>query len=430
MERSGKQDLVGLGGAGGLSVRLLVVSQYFWPENFRVNELVGELIGRGHVVTVLTGLPNYPSGHFYRGYGWGGPWRESRASAEVVRVPLLPRGVGGGVRLALNYLSFVLFGIWGVLFRLRGPFDAIIVFETSPITVGIPAAVARWRFRAPILFYVLDLWPDSLTATGAVRSRMALAAVEWLVRWIYVRCDRVLVQSRAFVPEVTRRGVPPSHVLYFPNWVEAEYLAANIGFADNLPPLPAGFRVMYAGNIGAAQDFPAILAAVELLKSQVDVHWLIVGDGRMGEWVRREVSERGLQEKVHFLGQQPAETMPYFFAAADVLLVSLKREPIFALTVPGKLQSYLAGGRPILAMLDGEGARVVEEAGAGLVGPAGDARVLAANVKKMAMLSREERERLGTNGRRYAETHFGRQHLFDRLEEWINEAVREWRRED
>lgn len=411
-----------------MSVRLLVVTQYFWPENFRINELVAGLVRRGHAVTVLTGLPNYPSGRFFEGYSWRGPWRDDYAGATVVRVPLLPRGGGGAMRLFLNYVSFVLSGIWGALFRLRGSFDAIFVFETSPITVGIPAAVARRRFRAPVLFWVLDLWPDSLAATGAVRSRTLLAAVDRLVRWIYARCERVLVQSRAFVPEIVRHGVPPPRVLYFPNWVETEYQAVDIGSTDR-PPLPAGFRVMYAGNIGAAQDFPAILAAAETLKARADVYWLIVGDGRMGEWVRKEVRERGLESQVHFLGQQPSETMPYLFAAADALLVSLKREPIFALTIPGKLQSYLAGGRPILAMLDGEGARVVKEAGAGLVCPAGDAKALAAHVERMAALSRVEREQFGVNGRRYAETHFGRQRLFDQLEEWMNEAAQERRRQ-
>lgn len=408
-------------------MRLLVVSQYFWPENFRVNDLVAGLVSRGHTVTVLTGLPNYPSGRLYRGYGLRGPWHEEHAGATVVRVPLLPRAGGGGIRLFLNYLSFVLCGIWGALFRLRGPFDAIVVFETSPITVGIPAAFARWRFRAPILFWVLDLWPDSLAATGAVRSPMALAAVSQLVRWIYRRCARVLVQSRAFIPEVERHEVPRSRILYFPNWVEAEYRAADVKPPVRIPTLPAGFRVMYAGNIGAAQDFPAVLSAAEALKERADVHWLIVGDGRMAEWTKKEVRARNLENQVHFLGQQPSETMPDLFAIADALLVSLRREPIFTLTVPGKLQSYLACGRPILAMLDGEGARVVEEAGAGLVSQAGDAASLAANVRRMAAMSPEERERLGANGRRYAENHFDRERLFDRLEEWINEVVYEER---
>ena len=159
-------------------MRLLVVSQYFSPENFRINDLVAGLMARGHQVTVLTGQPNYPQGRFFAGYGWLGPRHETLFGAEVVRVPLIPRGTGGGLRLMLNYLSFVVTGIWGALFRLRGGFDAIFVFEVSPVTVGIPAIVASRRFRAPVLFWVLDLWPESLEATGAVRHRGVLALVE------------------------------------------------------------------------------------------------------------------------------------------------------------------------------------------------------------------------------------------------------------
>ena len=406
-------------------MNILVITQYFWPENFRINDLVAGLVARGHALTILTGLPNYPSGRFPQGYSWRGPWQEDYRGARVVRVPLLPRGSGSSVRLILNYLSFVLCGSWGAMFRLRGPFDVILVFEPSPITVGIPAAFARWRFRVPILFWVLDLWPDSLTATGTVRSPMMLRAASWLVRWIYARCARLLLQSRAFVPEIVRHGVPETRILYFPNWAEAGYREIDARSSDKVPSLPVGFKVMFAGNIGAAQDFPAVLAAAEHLKERLDVHWLIVGDGRMTDWVRKEVRNRQLQERVHFLGQHPSEMMPYFFAAADAMLVSLKREPIFTLTVPGKLQSYLACGRPILAMLDGEGARVVEEAEAGLVCPAGDAEGLAANVTRLAALSAAEREQLGANGRRYAGIHFDRERLFDRLERWMNEVAQE-----
>lgn len=408
-------------------MNVLVVSQYFWPENFRINDLVAGLIGRGHAVTILTGLPNYPSGRFPLGYSWRGPWQEDYVGARVVRVPLLPRGRGSSLQLALNYLSFVLCGSWAAMFRLRGPFDVILVFEPSPITVGIPAAFARWRFRVPILFWVLDLWPDSLSATGTVGSPMVLRAAGWLVRWVYARCSRVLLQSRAFVPKVIHYGVPETRLLYFPNWVEAWYRAVDAQSLVNVHSLPVGFKVMFAGNIGAAQDFPAVLTAAESLKERADIHWLIVGDGRMAAWAKNEVRNRGLEERVHFLDQQPAETMPYLFAAADAMLVSLKREPIFALTVPGKLQSYLACGRPIVAMLDGEGARIIEEAGAGLVCPAGDPEGLAANVTRLAALSVAERERLGASGRRYAEIHFDRERLFDRLETWMNEAVQEER---
>lgn len=406
-------------------MRILVVSQYFWPETFRVNDLVAALVSRGHDVTVLTGVPNYPEGRPYAGYRWYAPRDETYAGARVVRVPLVPRGNSRSLQLVLNFLSFALFGAWGALFRLRGPFDFIFVSEVSPITVGIPAAFARWRFRAPILFWVLDLWPETLSAIGAVRSPAVLRAVSVLVRWIYAQCSRVLVQSRAFVPEVVRHGVAERDVVYFPNWVESEYEASPQPLPI-LAELPPGLRVMFAGNIGEAQDFPAIIEAASLLKDE-PVVWLIVGDGRMLARVREDVRTRGLERQVRFLGRHEPALMPHFFAAADALLVSLRREPIFALTIPGKVQSYLASGRPVLAMIDGEGARVVNEADAGFVCGAGDSAALAANVRALATLPPSEREKLGENGRRYAQAHFGREHLFDRLEELGRTVMEEQR---
>lgn len=405
-------------------MKLLVISQYFWPENFRVNDLVADMVERGHLVTVLTGHPNYPSGRFFPGYSWHRPRTETYQGATIVRVPLVSRGSAGTIRLALNYLSFAAFGALGVCQRLRGKFDAIFVFEVSPITIGIPAIVASRRFKAPILFWVLDLWPESLTAAGGVQSPRVLRAVEHLVRWIYRHCARVLVQSRAFIPEIARHGVPYSDILYFPSWGESVFQPLQQADATLLPSLPDGFKVLFAGNIGEAQDFPAVLEAAAKLRDRSDIHWLIVGDGRMAAWAKTEVQRRGLSQ-VHFLGRYPLESMPHFYAAADALLLPLKREPIFALTIPGKLQSYLACARPILAMLDGEGARIVQESGGGLTCPAGDAAVLAAQVLKLAALPKAARDAMGQNGRLYYEANFDRTRLFDQLEIWLQEAAQE-----
>ncbi|MES2369177.1 MAG: glycosyltransferase family 4 protein [Pseudomonadota bacterium] len=405
-------------------MKLLIVSQYFWPENFRINDLAEALKTRGHEVTVLTGIPNYPAGQFFEGYSLFRRARETWRGVEIVRSPLWARGRGGGIRLGLNYLSFAWFASIVARFRLRGPFDAVFVFEVSPITVGIPAIVASRRFKAPILFWVLDLWPESLTAAGGVRSPKVLRAVDRLVKWIYRNCSRVLVQSRAFVPEIARHGVPDSKILYFPSWGESLFQPLQQADATLLPPLPEGFKVLFAGNIGEAQDFPAILKAAELLRDRTDIQWLIVGDGRMARWAKEEVRRRSLSQ-VHFLGRHPLEAMPHFYAVADALLLPLKREPIFALTIPGKLQSYLACARPILAMLDGEGARIVQESGAGLACAAGDAEGLASRVLELATMSDIERRAMGQNGRQYYEMNFDRACLFDQLETWLENAKQE-----
>ncbi len=403
-------------------MKLLVVSQYFWPESFRVNDLVADLVARGHEVTVLTGQPNYPSGNRFQGYGRFSPRTENYKGAKVFRVPLVRRGSAGKIRLALNYLSFVIFGTLGVWLRLHGSFDAIFVFEVSPITVGIPAVFASHKFKAPILFWVLDLWPESLTAAGGVRSPGILKMVDRMVKWIYSNCSRILVASRAFIPEVESHGVPSSNILYFPGWGESLFQPLKEADLTKLPALPNGFRILFAGNIGEAQDFPTILRAAALLRDQTDIQWLILGDGRMAEWAREEARKQKLLN-VHFLGLHPLESMPHFYAAADALLLPLKQEKIFALTVPGKLQSYMACAKPILAILDGEGTRIVREAKAGLTSPAGDSGSLAAQIKHMASLSESERKEMGLNGRKYYETHFDRNRLFDQLEIWLKDAI-------
>ena len=406
-------------------MRILVVTQYFWPESFRVNDLALGLKERGHAVAVLTGLPNYPTGRFFPGYGFFTPSSEEFNGLPVYRVPLIPRGSGQRWRLALNYFSFAIFASLLAPVHCRGAFDLIFVFEPSPITVGIPAMMLKKFKRAPIMFWVQDLWPESLSATGAIRSELLLHWVAKLVRFIYERCDRILVQSEGFIPSVTALGADPQRVAYFPNWAETIY--RPVATAEDAPErkeVPAGFCVMFAGNIGAAQSFETILEAATLLRQHQDIHWVVVGDGHRRAWVEGQILERGLKQSVHLLGPRPAEVMPRYFALADALLVTLKCDPIFALTIPSKVQSYLACAKPILAALDGEGARVVRESGAGIVCPAEDAKALAESVLRLSCMSPQERAAMGQKGRTYFEANFEREKLLDRLEGLMLEMVK------
>lgn len=401
-------------------MRILIVSQYFWPENFRVNDLATELSARGHDVTVLTGVPNYPAGKVFEEFT-----REPESFCRfgripVERVPMFPRG-SGAFRLMLNYASFALsaslIGTW----RLRGkPFDVIFVFEPSPITVGLPAVLLRRLKRAPLAFWVLDLWPETLQAIGAVRSQRILDAVGRLVSFVYKRCDLVLAQSRSFVPQILKYCPPGKRVEYFPSWSDAAFDFSAVEPAPEISVSRTAFNILFAGNVGEAQDFPAIIDAAECVRES-DIRWLIVGDGRAAAWAREEVKRRGLEEQVLFFGQHPVERMPSFFRHADALLVSLKNEPIFAMTIPGKLQAYLAAGIPVLAMLNGEGAAIVEAAGAGISSPAGDGHALAGNALRLAAMSREERAQMGRRGREYYAANFDRDMLISRLLQWFEE---------
>lgn len=405
-------------------MHVLVVTQYFWPENFRINDLVSGLIERGHKVTVLTGIPNYPEGRFYTGYGVFRNSSQDYNGARVIRVPLVPRGKGGGVTLVLNYLSFVLSACIFAPFRCRVQYDLVFIFEPSPVTVALPALFLKFLHKIPIMFWVQDLWPESLAATGAVRSRWILDRVSGVVRFIYRRCDKILITSQSFRKSIELHDGALENILYFPQSAEDIFqpLAERQTVAA-LNGIPQGFWIMFAGNIGAAQDFQTIVVAAEKLKGHQDIHWVIVGDGRMREWAESEVSTRGLSDNFHFLGRHPLEAMPAFFSLADVLLVTLRKEPIFALTIPAKIQSYLACGRPVIAALDGVGALIVEEAGAGFTCPAESPDSLVRAILKMYETPKSVREKMGINGRRYYEANFDRNMLLDRLEEWMRDLV-------
>ncbi|MDP3164633.1 MAG: glycosyltransferase family 4 protein [Hydrogenophaga sp.] len=405
------------------ALRILVVSQYFWPENFRINDLVREWTDRGHAVTVLTGKPNYPAGRVFAEFQENPDHFEAFHGASVVRAPMFPRSQGAA-RLVLNYASFVLGACLAGPWRLRGSlFDAVFVFEPSPITVGLPAILMGRIKRAPVVFWVLDLWPETLSAIGVVRSPRVLSWVGKLVSFIYNRCTLVLGQSRGFQDSIAKYCRNPQKIRYFPSWSEDVFTQADVQPAAEVPSRPEVFSVLFAGNLGEAQDLPAVLAAAGLLKHEPGVRWLIVGDGRKSDWLQEEVIRRGLEQQVLILGRHPVERMPAFYAHADALLVSLKKDPVFSLTIPGKLQSYLMSGVPVLSMLDGEGAEIVRASQAGMACAAGDSAGLAAAVMTMAALSREERVAMGSRGRQFAQREFGRDMLMNRLEQMLKESI-------
>ena len=401
-------------------MRLLIVSQYFWPENFRINDLASELVSRGYDVTVLTGLPNYPSGQIFEDYLADSEKFSSYIKVRILRVPLLPRG-NGALRLLLNYLSFSIsacvLGPW----RLRGQkFDVVLTCQLSPVTVGLPGAFLAWLKNAPMIMWVLDLWPDTLKAIGVVKSPRLLAYVGSLVGFIYRRCDLILAQSGSFIPKIQSLAGPRIPVVYFPSWAEDVFQAEALTPAPEVPVKEGAFNVMFAGNVGEAQDFECILSAATLLKEHAHIRWLIVGDGRMSAWVQSEIELRGLAECVLLLGRHPVERMPEFFLQADAMLVTLADQEIFSMTIPGKLQSYLAAGMPVIAALNGEGADVVRSANAGFTCAAGNAEGLAEIVLKMADLPLSERKVMGKNGLEYSNREFDRRMVVDMAEKYCS----------
>lgn len=406
-------------------MNILVITQYFWPENFRINDLVVGLKEKGHQVTVFTGQPNYPKGQFYDGYGIFKKWFDQYKEIRLLRVPLVTRGKGGFLRLAINYASFLFFSCLMILFRCRDRYDLIFVYGLSPITVCLPGIMLKKFKKIPLFVWVLDLWPDSLSATGAIRSVWILSIVRKLVYFIYHHCDRILVQSRGFIPHIKNLDVTQKKIYYFPNTAEGLFQIPILeeGIHEKMG-IPQGFCVMFAGNIGVTQDFSTILKAAEHLRNYPDIHWVILGDGRVRSWVEDEVSRRELRKTFHLLGNHPLESMPLFFSFADVMLATLKKEEIFAMTIPGKIQSYLASGKVIVAAMDGEGAKVLQESGAGIAVPAEDALELAKAVLKIYHMPDKERKEMGERGLCYFRSHFEREMLLTRLNAWIEEEAK------
>ena len=402
-------------------MRILVLTQYFWPENFRINDLVLELRDRGHDVTVMTGVPNYPSGRVFEDFARNPEHYSDFNGVPVIRIPLRPRGQGS-LRLLINYFSFVASGFTFGMWKLRKrEFDAIFVFMISPITAVLPAILQRWLKRAPLFVWILDLWPETLSAIGVVKSPKLLSLVGRLVSFIYKRTDCILVQSRSFASNVRKYAGPHARVEYFPGWAEPVF-SQDLSTVEPAPELAAygdKFKVLFAGNVGEAQDFPAIIEAAQALTDRPDIVILVLGDGRARPWVEAEIMRRGLNGQLVLLGRHPLERMPSFFRSSDALLVTLKSDPIFAMTIPGKVQSYLAAGVPLLGMLNGEGAAVIEEAGAGLVCSAGDGKALAVRIRMLADSSISERQTMGLNAQNYCRREFDRATLVSNLEHWM-----------
>lgn len=394
-------------------MRVLIVSQYYWPESFRINDVANTLVEKGIEVEVLTGKPNYPRGKMFDGYRVWGAQHEMHDGVCIHRVPLIPRAVGG-LRLALNYLCFILSGLLFAPWLLRRKqFDVIFVYGLSPILQAIPAIFLGWLKGCPVVLWVQDLWPESLSATGYVTNKYILKLVESVVRFIYRHVDLLLVQSEAFIAPV-RVLASDTPVMYYPNSVDESFAVPTITVVSDVPGLGCGFSVLFAGNIGTAQAVEVIVEAATLLKNHSNIHFVVLGDGSRRDWMLQEVKKRNLSN-LHMPGRFPVETMPGYMQMASALLVTLADQPIFAATVPNKVQAYMAAGRPIIACMRGEGARLVSEAKAGLAVPAEDAAALARAVLTLYGMPLLEREEMGRQGRAYFQAHFNHEHLVDQL---------------
>jgi len=401
-----------------MSKRILICTNHFFPETFRCNDVAFELARKGYEVTVLTAIPDYPAGRFYEGYGFFHRRRETVRGVRVIRAFIIPRGKGGAFRLLLNYLSYF---ISSLLVSLRlglfGHFDRVLIHETSPVMIGVPAVVVKKLQHIPLYFWVLDLWPESLQAAGGINNPRVLGFFRRMTVWIYRHSDKILMSSRGFEKSILEKGDFATRLVYFPNWADR---ALEIQAVRQLPALPKGFIAMFAGNMGEAQDFEHIMQAALLLRDNPRIHFVLVGDGRKRPWVERFIAEHGLQTSVHWVGRHPVEMMPAFFERADVMLMTLKDVNIFNLTAPAKLQAYMSAAKPIVAMMNGEGPRLVAEAQCGRSVAAGDAEGLARVLREMSALNPAQLAEMGQRGKIYQQTHFDLDKSITHLEELLS----------
>ena len=398
-------------------MRILLVTPHFYPENFKCNDMAFELSRRGHEVSVMTAIPDYPQGKFFDGYGVFKRRREIVNGVTVHRSLTIPRGKGGGVRLAVNYISYTFFAsLQAIKIGLSKKFETIIVFELSPVLVGIPAMIVRKLQHVPVYFWVQDLWPESLTAAGGIKNKSILRFFEKITIWIYRHSEKILISSKGFRKSICAKGDFNHKIIDFPNWVDEVLQCCSENTTWTVvPKLPAGFTVMFAGNMGDAQDLPSVMAAATALKDYPNIHFVFVGDGRKKEWVERYTKEYRLENTVHCLGRFPLEAMPYLFAQADVLFLSLKDNEIFSLTVPSRLQAYMFAGKPVVAMLNGEGRQVIDEAQCGYSVPAGDSQALAELLIRLSQEDKDVLRQKGSNSKRYSTEHYDFQTCINHL---------------
>lgn len=407
-------------------MRILLVTQYFYPEVFKSNDLAFELARRGHHVDALVGIPNYPEGKYFKGYGLFNKRHEvidcsdgnRKGKVNVYRCFQTPRGKGGW-RLPVNYFSYVISGCLWVLFFFawRKKYDCIIGHEPSPIFQAYPALLLRKLRKIPFYYWIMDLWPDAMKSGGGVKNEKLLNFIDKLVKGIYRQTDKILITSKRFREPIAQKGDFKDKIIYFPNWSD-DILSMLQEY--EIPKLPDGFKIMIAGNMGKAQNLEAISEVMIGLKDVPEVKWVFVGGGSRKEWMEQFIKENGLEDRAFCLGQYPFKAMPAFMKQADAMLVTLRAGyPHLEAVVPARLQSYMSAGRPVLAMIGCGGADIVEESKCGYAVPAGDSAALIKVIKEKVLTDKESFAKMGHNGREYYDKNYRLDLCIDNLEEII-----------
>lgn len=383
--------------------RILLVTQYFYPENFKSNDIAFELVKRGYSVDVLTSIPNYPEGVYYKGYGIFKRRFEIINGVNIYRVFQTPRGrKARGMGLSLNYVTYAISSSIFALFLMFKRYSCSIVHETSPITQALASIVLKKIRKLPFYIWVLDIWPDAMISGGGVKNKMILRFMNAFVKLVYNNADKILISSKDFDKLILRHGDYGDKIVYFPNWSDDVKKMPK----KKIPILPKGFRIMMAGNLGSAQTIPAVMEAAKLLKHN-NIKWIFVGDGSERHYIEKYRKDNSLEDVVYLMGKYPYEYMSAFYEQADAMLLTLKAKyPHLMAVVPARLQGYMASGKPVLGMVDGACANLIIDSDCGYVVPAEDYNSLVDIILHKVLVDKEEFAKKGINGRKRFEQEF------------------------
>ena len=391
---------------------ILVITQYFYPEPFRINDMCIEWVKRGYKVTVLTGIPNYPQGEFYDGYSTKEKRSENWNGVDIIRIPLIARG-HSSLKLFLNYISFVVSGFFWKL-RTKVKADYVFTFEVSPMTQALIGVWYTKKHKVPNYLYVQDLWPENVEIVTGITSPVVIKPISSMVNYIYKNCTDIFATSPSFVKEIQKRVKDKEKVHYLPQYAEDFYVPVK---KEAVPEIPQNdkFKVIFTGNIGQAQGLDILPKTAQLLKDE-NIEFLIVGDGRYREEFEKEILQCGVSDMFVLIERQPAEYIPQLLAACDAAFISFQNAELWRMTIPAKLQSYMACGMPIIASAFGETQRIIEEAECGLCAPIGDEKALAQHILK---LKKEDLSAMAEKSRSYYKKHFDKQSVMDGLNEYF-----------
>lgn len=388
-------------------MKILVICQYYYPEPFRITDICEDLVKQGNEVFVVTGQPNYPMGKIYDGYKGNNRRDEIISGVKIHRCFTVARGKGL-IKRFLNYYSFA-FSSSHYVSRIKDDFDVVLVNQLSPVMMAKAGVKYKKKHSKKLFLYCLDLWPESLAAGGIKRSSKIYSYYHRVSEKLYKSADKIAVTSKSFADYFEKEfGI--SDTRYLPQYAE------EIFSPDACRKTPDGYTdLMFAGNIGVMQDIETIIKAAQLTENIKSLRWHIVGDGSELERIKEMAKD---SENIIFHGRQPLEKMPEYYAMADAMLVTLKDDPTISLTLPGKVQTYMAAGKPIIGAINGETALVLEDAGCGICGSAGDAEALVKNVFKFEQSDKQKMEQKATE---YYDSHYRKTAFIDNLIKLLNE---------